>query len=231
VRVYDSLGNPHTLTITFTKDVKLPNRWTWEISIPEPAEVSGGYSGAIAFDANGTLESYSYSQGASSFTFDPKNGADIPMDIVLDFGTIGSSDGISQFASTATVIARDQNGYSSGVLDNVVIDDRGTITGTFTNGNARVIAQCILVTFNNAAGLLRAGDNVYDVSANSGLPIYGLAGTSINAVVVPGAVEMSNVDMAEEFTNMIIAQRSFQANARTVTTSDEMLQETVNLKR
>jgi len=231
VRVYDSLGNNHTLTLTFTKDVKLPNRWTWAISVPEPAETSGGNTGSIAFDVNGKLESFSYSQGASSFTFDPKNGADVPMDIVLDFGTIGASNGVSQFSSTATVIARNQNGYSSGVLNDVVIDDKGTITGLFTNGNSRVIAKCVLATFNNPAGLLRVGDNTYDVSANSGLPIYGLAGTSINATMVPGAIEMSNVDIAEEFTNMIVAQRSFQANARTVTTADELLQETVNLKR
>ena len=229
--MYDSLGNSHTLTITFTKDETLANNWNWEVSVPEPAEVSGGYSGTITFNQDGTLEAFSYSQGASSITFDPKNGAEVPMDVVLNFGTLGSSDGISQFSSTSTVIASDQDGYSSGVMESVSIDSTGTITGVFTNGNSRVIAQCLLATFNNASGLSRVGDNVYDVSANSGLPIYGLAGSSINTVIVPGAVEMSNVDITEEFTNMIIAQRSFQANARTVTTSDELLQEIVNLKR
>jgi len=231
VRVFDSLGNPHTLTLTYKKDVTLPNCWIWEISVPEPAELSGGYTGTLTFDSSGTLESSTYSRGASSLTFDPKTGADVPMDIVLNFGTIGLADGISQFTSTSTVIAKDQDGYSAGVLDNVMIDDTGTITGLFTNGNSRVMSKLILSTFNNPSGLLRVGDNVFDVSSNSGLPIYGLAGTSINAVIIPGAVEMSNVDIAEEFTNMIIAQRSFQANARTVTTSDEILQETVNMKR
>ncbi|MFC1552608.1 flagellar hook-basal body complex protein [Candidatus Latescibacterota bacterium] len=231
VRVFDSLGNPHTLTLNFKKDVRLPNRWVWDISVPEPAELSGGYNGSLSFDASGALDSFSYSQGASSFTFDPKTGAEVPMDIVLNFGTVGEADGISQFSSTSTVIAKDQDGYSAGVLDNVVIDDTGTITGLFTNGNSRVLSKLVLATFNNPSGMLRIGDNVFDVSSNSGLPIYGLAGTSINAVIIPGAIEMSNVDIAEEFTNMIIAQRSFQANARTVTTSDEILQETVNMKR
>lgn len=231
VNVYDSLGNAHTLTLSFKKDVRLPNTWQWSVSVPEPAEVSGGYSGTISFDDAGNLESTSYSQGASSFTFDPKNGATVPMDIVLDFGALGTSEGLSQFSSNSTVIARHQDGYSSGALENVVIDDQGTITGLFANGNSKVIARCILATFNNSSGLTRVGDNTYDVSANSGVPIYGLAGTSINATIIPGAVEMSNVDLAEEFTNMIVAQRSFQANARTVTTSDELLQETVNLKR
>jgi len=231
VRVYDSLGNSHTLTLTIKKDVTLPNRWSWSISVPEPAELSGGYEGTVTFDANGALESFTYSQGASSLTFDPKNGADVPVDIVLNFGSLGTTNGITQFSSTSTVIARDQDGYSSGVLDNVMIDDTGKITGLFTNGNSRVIAKLVLATFNNPAGLMRVGDNVYDVSGNSGLPIYGFAGTSINATITPGAIEMSNVDIAEEFTNMIIAQRTFQANARTIITADELLQETVNMKR
>ena len=231
VRVFDSLGNAHTCTLTFKKDVKLPNRWDWSISVPEPAELSGGYEGSVSFTANGALESFTYSQGASSLTFDPKNGADVPVEIVLDFGTLGTTDGITQFSSTSTVIARDQNGFSSGVLDNVMLDKTGTVTGLFTNGNSRKIAKLVLATFNNPAGLLRIGDNTYDVSGNSGLPIYGFAGSSINAVLTPGAVEMSNVDIAEEFTNMIIAQRSFQANARTIVTADEIMQETVNLKR
>jgi flagellar hook protein FlgE len=231
VRVFDSLGNAHTLSIQFKKDVRLPNRWDWNITVPEPAELSGGYSGAVSFDASGNIESYTYSQGASSFTFDPKNGADVPVDIVLNLGTIGTTDGISQFSSNFTVIARDQNGFSSGVLDNVAINAQGVITGLFTNGNSRPIAQLVLATFNNPAGLLRSGDNVFDVSANSGLAILGFAGSSINATILPGGIEMSNVDIAEEFTNMIMAQRTFQANARTVIASDEIMQETVNLKR
>ncbi len=231
VRVFDSLGNAHTCTLTFKKDVRLPNRWEWSMRVPEPAELSGGYQGTVTFDSQGALEAYTYSQGASSMTFDPKNGADVPVDITLEFGTVGTTDGITQFSSNSTVIARDQDGYSSGVLDNVSIDEYGKITGLYTNGNSRTLAKLVLSTFNNPAGLMRVGDNTYDVSGNSGLPIFGFAGTSINAQITPGAVEMSNVDIAEEFTNMIIAQRSFQANARTIMTTDELLQETVNMKR
>lgn len=231
VKVYDSLGNEHNLTIMYTKDVKNANRWEWTVSVPEPGELSGGYSGSVTFDANGNLESYTYSQGASSLTFDPKNGADVPVDIVLDFGTIGTADGLYQFSSSSTVIAKDQDGYTSGVLDTVTIAEDGTITGEFTNGNSRTIAKLVLATFNNPAGLIRVGDNTYEISSNSGLPIIGFAGTSIQATIIPGATEMSNVDIAEEFTNMIVAQRAYQANARTITTADEIMQETVNLKR
>ncbi len=231
IRVYDSLGNSHTLTLTFTKDDTQENTWTWEVAVPEPAEVSGGYTGKVSFDAEGALEAFSYSQGASSFTFDPKNGAHVPMDIVLDFGTLGQTDGISHFATTSTVIASEQDGYSAGTLESVKIDNSGVITGSFSNGNSRVMAQLVLATFNNPSGLLKVGDNIYDVSSNSGQPVYGLAGTTVNATILPGAIETSNVDIAEEFTNMIVTQRAFQANARTITTSDEILEETVNLKR
>ena len=231
VRVFDSLGNSHSLSLEFKKDVTLPNRWEWTVAVPEPAELSGGYTGTVTFSSSGMLEAFTYSQGASSFTFDPKNGADVPVDIVLDFGDLGSASGITQFSSTSTVIARDQNGYSSGVLDNVVIGEDGMITGLFTNGNSRTIGRLVLATFNNSSGLLRVGDNTFDVSGNSGLPIFGFAGSSINATITPGAIEMSNVDIAEEFTSMIMAQRSFQANARTVVTADEIMQETVNMKR
>lgn len=231
VEVYDSHGNIHDLTMELKKDVTNPNTWQWSITVPEPAELSGGYSGSVSFDSNGNLESYTYSQGASSMTFDPKNGADVPVEIVLNFGTIGTADGITQFANDNTVIAQDQNGYSSGTLDNVSISANGTITGEFSNGNTRTLAKLVLATFNNSAGLERAGDNLYDVSSNSGLPIIGFAGTSINATITPGALESSNVDIAEEFTNMIMAQRTYQANARLVTTADSLLEETVNLKR
>jgi flagellar hook protein FlgE len=231
VQVYDSMGNLHTLTLEFTKNGTVPNEWDWNIKVAGSEEVSGGYSGSVSFDSTGNLESCTYSQGASSFTFDPKNGAEVPVDVILNFGSIGKTDGLSQFSNTSTVIAKEQNGYSSGALNNVTIDNAGTITGIFSNGNSRNIAKLVLATFNNSAGLLRVGDNTFDVSANSGLPILGFAGTSINAEIVSGAVEMSNVDIAEEFTNMIMAQRSFQANAKTVVTSDEMMQDTVNLKR
>ncbi|MFC1512380.1 flagellar hook protein FlgE [Candidatus Latescibacterota bacterium] len=231
VRVFDSLGNPHTMTLTFIKNATTANSWDWSVSLPSPATIENGGSGTITFDDQGALSAVTYEGGAAALTFDPQNGAETPVSITLDFGTIGETDGIGQFSSDSTVVAREQDGYSSGVLDSISIDNTGTIAALFTNGTSQTVAQLVLATFNNPSGMMRLGENVFDTSANSGMPIYGLAGTSINSVIVPGAVEMSNVDIAEEFTNMIIAQRSFQANARTVTTSDELMQETVNIKR
>ena len=230
-RIFDSLGNPHTLTMKFTKDPATANAWTWQITVHDPAAIVTGGSGTVTFDENGALDTFAYDGGATALTIDPGTGADEPQIISFQMGTAGQTDGITQFASSSTLIANDQDGYTSGVLDSVGIDDRGIVTAVFTNGDSRLFAQLEMATFNNPAGLLRVGDNVFDKSSNSGDAIYGLAGTSINSTIVPGAIEMSNVDLAEEFTNMIIAQRAFQANARTITTTDELLQEVVNLKR
>ncbi len=231
VRVYDSLGQSHTVTMTFTKDVTLPNRWLWEATINEPAEVSGGNTGYVTFGSDGSLDLFDYDGGAASFTFDPHSGAGVPVTIEFDFGSREMIDGLSQFAANSTVIATEQDGYTEGVLDNMSIDNYGRVIGLYTNGTSKTIAQLILASFNNPSGLMRMGNNTYIVSGNSGVPAIGFAKTSINAEITPGAIEIGNVDVAEEFTNMIIAQRSFQACARTIITADEMLTETVNMKR
>ena len=129
------------------------------------------------------------------------------------------------------MVATDQDGYQMGNLDKISISKTGMISGRFTNGISKNLAQLVIATFNNPSGLLREGDNVFAESNNSGLPVVGVAGTGNRSTVTPGALEMSNVDLSNEFTSMIITQRGFQANARVITTSDELLTELVNLKR
>ena len=124
---------------------------------------------------------------------------------------------------------RDQDGYPSGSLDTVSVGSDGEISGTFSNGTSLTLAQIMIAEFNNASGLVRAGDNAYTISGNSGTPAIVDAGTT--TTIYQGALEQSNVDLADEFTKMITAQRGFQASARVITTSDEFLQEVVNLKR
>jgi flagellar hook protein FlgE len=155
-------------------------------------------------------------------------GAD-PVSITLDLGS--GINGITSFAGTMTAVLRDQNGYSAGQLQNFSIDRAGVITGAFTNGTNVVLGQIVLADFNNPAGLLRVGDNMYSVSGNSGGAVNGFALEGSQSTLASGALEMSNVDLAAEFTSMIIAQRGFQANSKVITSSDEMLQEVVNLKR
>ncbi|MEI2719217.1 MAG: flagellar hook-basal body complex protein [Gemmatimonadales bacterium] len=146
-------------------------------------------------------------------------------------GTIGDVDGLAGFSNASNAVIRSQDGYQSGDLESIAIDKNGVVTGFFTNGVTQALAQIALARFNNPSGLLRQGDNMFTESANSGLPVLGFAGTSDVSSITPGALENSNVDLSQEFTSMIITQRGFQANARVITTSDEMLQELVNLKR
>ena len=116
-------------------------------------------------------------------------------------------------------------------LERFSIGQDGTVTGAFTNGVTLILGQIALADFNNPAGLIRSGDNMYAVSSNSGSPVLGFSGEGSQSVITSGALEMSNVDLAQEFTSMITAQRGFQSNARVITTADEMLQELVSLKR
>ena len=144
----------------------------------------------------------------------------------------GGVNGLTQFASTAsTAVLRDQNGYTSGSLQNFSIDRFGLITGFYTNGTTSPLAKIVLSDFNNPSGLLRIGDNMYQESANSGGAVLGFALEGSQSQLTSGALEMSNVDLAQEFTNMIVAQRAFQANGKVVSTSDEMLQELMTIKR
>jgi len=151
--------------------------------------------------------------------------------ITLDFGTSGQFDGITQFAGETTTKAYEQDGYAMGYLESFTIDSSGIITGIYSNGNKAPIAQIALARFTNPQGLKAEGDNNFRATNNSGLPDIGAAGTGGRGRITPGALEMSNVDLAEQFTDMIVTQRGFQANSRIITTSDQMLQELLTLKR
>lgn len=227
--VYDSQGGKHTLTLEFLKSVE-KNQWTWSASFLGNEIITGGGSGTIEFNPDGSLFSFEYIGGATSLTFDPNNGADM-VDVGIDAGSAGQYDGLTGFASAHTASVLNQNGHGLGILDKISFDQSGNIFGIFTNGVSRVLAQIVMADFNNQAGLIKAGQSLYQTSANSGEPIIGVAGETISGTISSGALEASSVDIASEFTNMITAQRGYQANARIITTSDQMLEELVNLKR
>jgi flagellar hook protein FlgE len=232
ITVYDSKGESHVVTITFTKNpVESTNKWTWEANVPSPDIITSGSTGDISFDSDGNLRTFSYDGGAKAFTFVPGGGGASPVIITFQPGDFGSINGLSQFGGSPNAIADSQNGYKSGELSSINIDSNGTITGVYTNGISQDLAKIVLATFNNPNGLIRLGDNMYNVSANSGQPIIGSAGTTIQSSIRSRFLEQSNVELAEEFTKMIIAQRGFQANARITTVSDRMLDEVVRLKQ
>jgi flagellar hook protein FlgE len=223
--------------------------------VPDDYTVNGGQ---IQFTSGGSITpgtqiEYSYFMSPSTalpgvnsgtLTFDPTGimipGNDTPslnfavpganpVSVTLNLG--GGINGLTQFANASTAVLRDQDGYTAGQLQNFSIDRSGLITGFFTNGTTTPLGRIVLGDFNNPAGLLRVGDNMYQESANSGSAVLGFALEGSQSAITSGALEMSNVDLAQEFTNMIIAQRGFQANGKVVSTSDEMLQDLMSIKR
>jgi flagellar hook protein FlgE len=228
ITIYDSQGGKHTAVFTFTKRL-VPNTWKWEVSTAANEILRSGYKGEVTFTDNGALASFTFGDLSNSMVIDPNNGAAV-MNVKLFPGTGGEHDGLTGFSAPFTAITKNQDGYGMGMLDKISIDESGTITGIFTNGISRTLAQILLADFNNQGGLLKVGETLFSASANSGDAIKGVAGATINASLSSGALESSNVDLAQEFTDVIIAQRGFQANARVISTSDQLLNELVNLK-
>jgi flagellar hook protein FlgE len=229
ITVYDSQGGKHSLTIEFLKSVNT-NEWNWTASFSGIETIVSGASGLVRFNSDGSLLDFRYDGGASGIAFNPNNGAAISQ-VDINAGTAGRFNGLTGFASSNTATIMKQDGYTVGILDKISIDQGGTIYGIFTNGVSRALAQILLADFNNQGGLLKAGSSLYQSSANSGEAMIGVAGETISGSISSGALESSSVDIAQEFTSMITAQRGFQANARIITTSDTMLEELVNLKR
>lgn len=223
ITVFDEQGGEHELTVEFTKTA--PNTWDFAITVTG-GTVNGGDTGTITFNDDGTLV------GIEEIDFDfTPDGFGASQLVTVDFGLADTIGGLSQFSAASTAVLSEQDGYTMGDLQQISIDQFGVISGSFTNGTTLVLGQVAMADFNNPSGLFRAGDNMYLPSANSGTAVINYAGEGSQSVITSGALEMSNVDLAQEFTNMITAQRGFQSNARVITTSDEMLQELVSLKR
>ncbi|HRP09153.1 MAG TPA: flagellar hook protein FlgE [Gemmatimonadales bacterium] len=226
VTVYDQTGTPYVVEMVFTNTAI--GEWDWEATSPT-ADVTAG-TGTVSFNSDGTLADFTYPGGGANLTITPTSGAGA-FDFEISAGTQDDIDGLAGFAGASNAVASGQDGYQSGQLLSIEIDNAGVITGVFSNGVSQALAQLALARFNNPTGLLRRGDNMYAESANSGLAVLGFAGSSNASTITAGALENSNVDLSQEFTSMIVTQRGFQASARVITTSDEMLNELVNLRR
>ena len=226
--VFDSLGVAHQVKINFTKTGA--NSWSWAAAA-DPADtgiavgqVAAGAgvlpvnNGVLAFSTSGIETS---STGSLSFTF--PDGA-TPTTPSIDFTQMTQFSGQGQPTGQT-------DGFTSGTLVTFSVGNSGEVSGVYTNGSTQVLGQIALANFLNSAGLLRSGQNNFAPTSASGSANIGIAGTGGRGTVTTGALEMSNVDLATQFTSMITAERGFQANSRVITTSDEMLQELVNLKR
>jgi len=232
IDIFDSLGAKHTLTLHFRKyhtstNPNDPTTWKWYAEVPEPATLNQPAYGDIKFNSDGSLKSFN----PPNLIFNPNNGANPSQAIQLDFGHIGSFDGITSFESPSATSGQTQDGYPGGDLQQLVVDQTGTIIGVFTNGRSYSLAQVALAKFVNNEGLMSEGGTLFSASANSGEAIIGVAGTGGRGTIQPSALEMSNVDLSRSLTELIVIQRGFQANSKTITTSDQMLNTLLQLKQ
>ena len=259
-KVFDSFGNPHTLRIEFQKVENQVNQWRGTVVVdPEAAQATNASvalgdpqrgqanSFIVQFDNRGLLQGVVDGQGLRS----PQNGAldvGVSFDVQgaaaaangqaprqtfrLGLGTIGSATStITQQAERSSTKAFEQDGYTMGYLDTFKIDSSGLVTAVYSNGTNRSVGQVALASFTNPGGLEKAGSSTFVQSNNSGQANIGPSGIAGKGKIVAGTLEMSNVDLAEQMTDMIVTERGFQANSKTIQTSDQMLQELLQLKR
>lgn len=239
LEIYDSLGSKHTLEVQFVKQSTTQdggNEWQMIIRVPEPAEINTTGEGptniivgTARFNNDGSLSNYN----PKTINFSPNNGAAPNQQIKLSFGTSGSNDGLVSSNSASTLTGQATDGYTSGNLkpDAIRVDDKGNILGEFTNGKTFAVAKIAMASVANNSGLEEIGGNLFKVTANSGNIVVGEAGTGGRGEMKTSALEMSNVDLSRSLTELIIIQRGYQANSKTISTSDQMLQTLIQLKQ
>lgn len=222
ITVYDSQGNSHALTLNFTRQGSAPgwsNNWNWAITDPNQSNAQVA-SGSLTFDNNGNPT------GTTTATFQPNfgNNTNSP-NITVDFSKI------QQLSSPSQVNMTNQDGTPAGTISTFNVAPDGAVNAVFTNGVSKQIAVLQLAAFQNTSGLSNVGQNLYNATANSGSPLYGQPTQGTLGKVVTGSLESSNVDLAQQFTNMIMAERGFTANTRVITASDQMTQDAINIVR
>jgi len=260
-KIYDSFGSPHTLRVEYRKVVGQPNQWQATVTVdPEgqaptnaavalgqDVQAGTGNTFIVEFDNRGLLAQVRDGQGNASPTtgaldmgvsFDVAGttpgagGAQTRQTFRVNLGTVGSATNtVTQMAERSSTKVFAQDGYSMGYLDTFKIDQSGVITAVYSNGSNRTIGQIALGSFTNPGGLEKVGETNFVQSRNSGMANIGPSGVAGKGKIIGGTLEMSNVDIAEQMTDMIVTQRGFQANSKTIQTSDTMLQELLSLKR
>lgn len=240
IEIFDSLGTRHELTVQFTKQTKTADggaEWSIIISVPEPAEINFSGDGApgnivvgnLRFGNDGSLQSYT----PNVLNFTGNNGSKPNQVIKLDFGTTGAFDGLTSYDKDSATTKQETDGYTGGNLkpDALRTDENGYIYGEFTNGKTLALAKVALATFPNNMGLEEMGNNLYKATANSGTATIGHAGEGGRGGLKGSAIEMSNVDLSRALTELIVIQRGYQANSKTITTSDQLLNTLLQLKQ
>lgn len=235
IDIFDSLGTKHTLRTEYRKvavDVYTGSTWTMLVSVPEPAIIDtvaplNEKEGFIRFNNDGSLATYN----PPNISFTGNNGSSPNQQVSLELGTANSFDGMTSFDAASSTSGISQDGFTGGDLVGIRIDQSGTLVGSFSNGRSFGLAQIGMAKFTNNEGLAAEGSNVYVQTANSGDPIIGTAATAGRGFMQASALEASNVDLSLSLTQLIIIQRGYQANGKTITTSDTLLETLIGLKR
>lgn len=233
IEVFDSLGSKHMMEFQFRKTGG--DTWSWRAVVPEPGEITGHpnnknnvYEGGIVtFNNDGSLKGFN----PPTLQYNANNGSQAPQLIRLLWGTSGKYDGLTSTDMPSSTSNISQNGYAAGDLLQIRTDATGTLLGSFSNGKTVALAQVAIAKFANNAGLAADGNNHFSQSANSGDPIIGTAGSGGRGEIAAASLEMSNVDLSRSLTQLIVVQRGFQANSKTVTTSDQILNTLLSLKQ
>ena len=235
--IFDSLGSKHTVSIRWAKTGTTTDggtEWNMIIQVPEPAKINytgegpdNVVTGSLRFNSNGSLASFH----PATITFSANNGSQSGQNVSLNFGLGTDFNGLTSFDKDSSTESISQDGYTGGTLNDLKIDETGTIIGAFTNGQSFGLAQVALASFTNNEGLQSEGGNVFSQTANSGEAVIGAAGTGDKGTIAASKLEASNVDLSRALTDLIVIQRGFQANSKTITTSDEMLNTLLQLKQ
>jgi len=235
IDIFDSLGSKHTLRMEFRKvsvNTSTGSTWNMVVSVPSPATIdtiapTNEKTGSVRFNNDGSLATYN----PPNISFSGNNGSAPNQQVGLSFGTANKFDGMTSFDSRSSTSGISQDGFTGGDLVGIRIDQSGTLVGSFSNGRSFGLAQIGMAKFTNNEGLSTEGGNVYIQTANSGDPIIGTAATAGRGFIQSAALEASNVDLSRALTQLIIIQRGFQANGKTITTSDQLLQTLIGLKQ
>ncbi|QOY54705.1 flagellar hook protein FlgE [Candidatus Sulfurimonas marisnigri] len=235
IDIFDSLGSKHTVRMEFRKtsvNASTGSTWSMKISVPLPATIDNTSpfeekTGSIRFNSDGSLATFN----PPNVSFTANNGSSPDQQVSFSFGTSNLFDGMTSFDSRSSTSGISQDGFTGGDLVGIRIDQSGTIVGSFSNGRSFGLAQVGMAKFTNNEGLSTEGGSVYIQTANSGDPIIGSAATSGRGFIQSSALEASNVDLSRSLTQLIIIQRGYQANGKTITTSDTLLETLIGLKR
>ncbi len=232
IEVFDSLGGSHTVSIRFEKTAN-PGEWTYSMIFPDGDLASPPFTpvtGTLQFDPQGRLTSPAAGDPMPQITVSGLANGAADLEITWQLYN-GATPRLTQFSQPSAVAANAQDGHPAAQLIRVGIGDGGRILAQYSNGEQVAVGQLAMASIRNPESMIAVGNNNFQLSARSALPAIGLPGTGGRGQIIGGAVEFSTVDIAREFTNLIVLQRGYQANARVVSAVDEISQETINLKR